>query len=118
MVPNTTVRAGARIVIAATLWAAFIATLFVLVVPAYAADAEAGKRLTGQWCISCHSPGPTSRTSDTAAPSFTVIVNRRKRTEGQLRVWLSNPHPPMTKLSLSRGEIDDIIAYLEGLRTR
>lgn len=118
MVPDVTGQAGARVAIAATLGAAFMAALLMPVIPAYAADAEAGKRLTERWCISCHSPGTTSRTSDTAAPSFTAVVNRRKRTAGQIRVWLSDPHPPMPKLSLSRAEIDDVVAYLEGLRTR
>lgn len=32
--------------------------------------------------------------------------------------WLEAPHPLMSHLNLSRGEIDDIIAYLDSLTGR
>lgn len=110
----TLVRTGATVSIAL----AFATAMLLPVSPASAANAEAGKRLTERWCVSCHSPSSRSRTSDVAAPSFNAVVNRRKRTESQLRAWLSDPHPPMPQLNLTRDEIDDIVAYLEELRKR
>ena len=35
---------------------------------------------------------------------------------GELRAFLSHPHGAMPDLALSRAEIDDLIAYIEGLR--
>jgi hypothetical protein len=37
-------------------------------------------------------------------------------TRNQLRAFLSHPHGAMPDLSLSRSEIDDLIAYLETFR--
>jgi mono/diheme cytochrome c family protein len=34
---------------------------------------------------------------------------------GELRAFLSHPHGAMPDLALSRSEIDDLIAYIEGL---
>ena len=81
---------------------------------AYAAgDATSGRALAHAWCTGCHAA--EMRGTD-VAPSLETIANRSDRTEAYLFVWLTDPHPPMPQLSLSRREIADLIAYLVTLR--
>jgi cytochrome c len=81
-----------------------------ITVPALAAGtAEAGRDLAERWCNSCH------RGSD-AAPRLEAVANRPSTTPRTLRDWLAAPHPPMPNPSLTRAEIDDVIAYLLSLR--
>lgn len=82
---------------------------------ARAADADKGRAIARQWCASCHIVEAGQPGGD-AAPPFATIANDRTRSPGALRAWLANPHPPMPNLHLSRGEIDDVVAYLETLR--
>jgi len=98
-----------------------IAVLLVTMLPVMAAgraaaaeDVDRGLALARQWCVSCHQVEPGSAASD-AAPPFATIANDPAVTEGGLRAWLSDPHPPMPNFNLSRGEIDDIVAYLNSL---
>ncbi len=78
-----------------------------------AGDADAGGRLTQQWCTSCHVADGTAGTD--AAPPLPELLRGQQRTSDQLRGWLADPHPPMPKLELSRQEIEDVVAYLEQL---
>jgi mono/diheme cytochrome c family protein len=81
--------------------------------PALAAgDAKQGRIVAERWCTSCHAAGRAPTTSD-SAPALAVIA--RQRSPEQLRVWLTEPHAPMPNLSLSRREIDDLVAYIESL---
>jgi mono/diheme cytochrome c family protein len=70
---------------------------------------EAGHALAGRWCHSCHG-------ASDAAPPLEAIANRPGTTPSTLRAWLTAPHPPMPDPSLTRGEIDDLVAYLMSLR--
>ena len=90
--------------------------------PALAAgDAEEGGRIVTKWC-SCvprrgrHGPGAGSD----AVPHFRTIIESADatKTPAYLRVFLSNPHEPTPDLSLTRQEIDDLIAYIERQRGR
>lgn len=78
-------------------------------------DASAGKRLAREWCAACHYVGPGAAASD-AAPAFAEIANDPAATPEGWRNWLVDPHPPMPNLSLSRQEIDAIVAYLLSLK--
>lgn len=85
-------------------------------VPAVAADAGKGAQLAQQWCANCHVVGDTSPgTVQQGPPSFRTIA-QGGLTGDQLRAFLSHPHGAMPDLSLTRAEIDDLIAYLEMLR--
>jgi len=85
-----------------------------LAAPAHAAgDADKGRALATSWCASCHDVTPGTARTD-AAPGFATLA--KQRSPEALKGWLSAPHPPMPNLSLSRAEIDDIIAYLTSLR--
>jgi mono/diheme cytochrome c family protein len=80
-----------------------------------AGDAQSGQRLAERWCAACHVVARSGSGSDTAPP-FAEIAARKPFDEGMLRAWLTAPHPPMPNPSLSRREIDDVIAYLASLR--
>jgi mono/diheme cytochrome c family protein len=85
--------------------------------PAQAFEAEMGHALARLWCASCHQVEPGGGTSD-VVPGFQVIADDPARTPERLRAWLNDPHPPMPKLSLTRQEIDAILAYLDSLRKK
>jgi mono/diheme cytochrome c family protein len=82
---------------------------------AAAADPAEGLRLARQWCTSCHIVAPGSGGSD-AAPPFQAVANNPGVTEGGLRAWLADPHPPMPRFDLTRAETDAIIAYIKSLK--
>lgn len=80
-----------------------------------AGDPRAGLTLARAWCTGCHIVEPAGRGGD-SAPTFMEIANKKDRTPQTLRAWLTNPHPPMPNLNLSRAEINDIIVYLDSLQ--
>jgi mono/diheme cytochrome c family protein len=83
--------------------------------PLFAADAAKGAQLAGQWCANCHViGGSAAATLQQGPPSFTAIG--RDLTPDQLTTFLSHPHPPMPDVSLTRSEIDDLIAYIRTFR--
>lgn len=101
----------------ATLIAAFAAAIHVLSVasPAMAAgDEQAGKILAQRWCSGCHVVDRSDGGTDTAPP-FPSIAHRHPGDQKWLRGWLTEPHPPMPNLNLTRQEIDDVVAYLDSL---
>ena len=80
------------------------------------ADLANGERLAGQWCANCHvidGSGPSS-TLPQGPPSFRVAAGHLN--PGELRAFLTHPHGQMPDLSLTRSEIDDLIAYIESRR--
>ena len=82
---------------------------------AEAGDAATGQKLAKEWCSACHYVGSGAAASD-AAPAFAEIANDPSATPERWRNWLIDPHPPMPNFSLSRGELDAIVAYLESLK--
>jgi len=85
---------------------------------AAAGDPDAGKRLTQQWCTGCHVVGSSGNTGTDAAPPLPVIAQQKGKDPQWIKAWLTQPHPPMPNLNLSRQEIDDITAYLTSLNQR
>ena len=80
------------------------------------ADADSGAQLARQWCANCHvignnSAGPVPQ----GPPSFQMIAHSGL-TVDQLRAFLSHPHGAMPDLSLTRTEIDELIAYINTFR--
>jgi cytochrome c len=80
-------------------------------------DPGAGLKLARQWCTGCHVVEPAGRGGD-SGPPFLQIANRPSRTRASMEAWLTDPHPPMPNLSLSRREIEDVIAYIDTLQGR
>jgi mono/diheme cytochrome c family protein len=97
-----------------------LAALAVLLPAAAAAEGPGEPRrgiaLARNWCTGCHVVEPGGRGAD-AAPSFMAIASDTKRSPGALRAWLTQPHPPMPNMNLSRAEIDDVVAYLQSLKS-
>ena len=85
---------------------------------AYAAagNAEAGRQLIMRSCSSCHATESSATATDNAPP-FSAVAKTNKERPAWIRGWLMSPHPPMPNISLSRQQIDDIIAYLSSLPT-
>lgn len=85
---------------------------------AYAAagNAEAGRQLVTRSCSSCHAT-ESSPTATDNAPPFSAVAKTNKERPAWIRGWLMSPHPPMPNISLSRQQIDDIVAYLSSLPT-
>jgi mono/diheme cytochrome c family protein len=85
-------------------------------IPALAhGDAAEGEQLAQLWCASCHViGGEWPRSFPQGPPSFRSIA--RGMSVDQLRAFFTKPHGAMPDLSLSRSEMDDLIAYIERLR--
>jgi mono/diheme cytochrome c family protein len=77
-------------------------------------NAEAGRQLVMRSCSSCHAT-ETAKTASDNAPPFAAVAKTNRDNPAWIRGWLKNPHPPMPNISLSRQQIDDIVAYLSSL---
>ena len=83
--------------------------------PAFAAaNVEAGRALVMRSCSTCHATTGARRASDTAPP-LSFLAKDNKTRPAWIRGWLMDPHPPMPNITLSRAQIDNIIAYLNTL---
>jgi cytochrome c len=81
-----------------------------------AADPRKGAQLAQQWCASCHMiGGAPPRTALPGPPSFRAVA-RGVLAADQLQAFLTRPHGSMPDLSLTRSEMDDLIAYIGTLR--
>jgi mono/diheme cytochrome c family protein len=86
------------------------AAFLLIAAPALAAgDPVEGQAIAQRWCISCHG-------ASDAVPPLESAVNQSGRTTDTLRAWLTDPHPPMPNLALSRVDVDDLVAYLAALQ--
>ena len=81
---------------------------------AAAGNAEAGRQFVMRSCSSCHAT-EAAKTATDNAPPFSVVAMTNKDNPAWIRGWLMAPHPPMPNISLSRQQIDDIVAYLSTL---
>jgi len=109
----------ARHVLATVLWIATAILISSLASgPGASADGNArtGGWLAQHWCGGCH-PSGIGIASD-AVPSLQSIARQSQDNPAWLRIWLTDAHPRMPNFALSRSEIDDIVAYLEGLNAR
>ena len=88
----------------------------ILSIGASAADIKKGEKLAKQWCRECHLVGGDQAAGGDTAPTFASIAETAAERTDELRAWLADPHPPMPNLSLTRQEIDDLLAYIEKLR--
>ena len=80
-------------------------------------DIENGNKLARTLCTTCHLIGePTEHPVPADVPSFVSIANRPGQTLDHLSNWLTEPHPPMPNLNLTRTEIRDLAGYIFSLR--
>ena len=102
-----------RLAIAPYVVAAFAASI---ASTAHAAgDVANGSHIAQAWCSGCHVTGVGGTDM---APPLAEIAARPGRDEDWFHTWLSDPHPPMPRLELSRRDIADLIAYLLSLQTQ
>lgn len=74
-------------------------------------EAERGRELALRWCAECHVVAPDVPGAD-AGPAFPTLSGR---SDEELRVWLSDPHPPMPNLELSGRDIEALIAHIRAV---
>ncbi|MFV0280153.1 MAG: c-type cytochrome [Rhodoblastus sp.] len=82
--------------------------------PAIGADVENGLKISKQWCAACHVVAPDQTSASVDVPTFGDIA-RRKTEKKPLAAFLAEPHGKMPNMSLTRNEIDDIVAYIRSL---
>lgn len=91
---------------------------FLVYVPAASAggNAAVGKMLATTWCSSCHLVSPDQTSATTEAPPFESIAERSDNEIAALALFLADPHPPMPQMSLTRQEIQNLLAYIGSLK--
>jgi mono/diheme cytochrome c family protein len=82
----------------------------------YAADPENGLKLAELWCAQCHVVSSSQRMAATDTATFREIAQRFPDDLGALAALLSDEHPPMPDMSLTREEIRDLVAYIASVR--
>jgi mono/diheme cytochrome c family protein len=84
-----------------------------------AGDVEAGFARAKAVCAKCHvvATGIGGGGTD-GAPPFAAIANGLKRSEAQIKAFLTRPHGRMPDFVMTRREIDDLTAYILTLRLR
>ena len=90
-----------------------------------APDPAAGRRLATNVCSTCHVVAPDQMAPflNQPAPSFTAIANRPSFDPATLRTFLTGSHATlgasgMPNPRLSDRQIDNVVVYLQSLRTR
>ncbi|MFN3671778.1 MAG: c-type cytochrome [Bosea sp. (in: a-proteobacteria)] len=81
-------------------------------------DARAGKAVASALCVQCHRIDRAERSEPRSPPDFGAIADMASTTSLALRAFLQTPHGDMPRYQLSPAEMDDVIAYIIGLRAR
>ncbi len=81
-------------------------------------QAKAGRVLAETLCVTCHRVGANDRDISRIPPDFGAVADMPSMTEVSLRVFLRTPHGEMPRYQFSPSEMDDLIAYLQSLRSR
>ncbi len=90
-----------------------LAVMALLPLSAGAQDAERGRQLAKQWCSGCHLvEGPPATARADGVPAFSSLSGR---TVDQLRAAMNPQHGRMPDLALSKGQQDDLAAYIRSL---
>ncbi len=78
--------------------------------------AEKGADLTRIWCNACHVTGTGDAESGMdSAPAFVNLTPLVRANPDHYRTFLTKPHGPMREITLSRDEIEAVIAYISSL---
>src|SRR5262249_19289048 len=83
-----------------------------------AADLVAGELLAGKWCTQCHGVRADRLGPHLLAPTFPELAAEPSITEYSLRALLRSPHETMPQITLTPGEMDDIVGYIMSLKPR
>lgn len=100
---------------------AFVAALINVPNSPALAYANSVRGIVAEHCIKCHAvPGfPQHRqTRSVLAPGFIEMANKPNiYTNGRLRRFLARPHYPMGQFTLSQRNIEDLIAFINSLKS-
>ena len=77
--------------------------------------ASSGKEIALKWCSQCHVVTEGQVRASTDIPTFKFIADKYNEEIDALGAFLADPHPPMPNLSLTRREIQDLLAYFGSL---
>ncbi len=80
-----------------------------------AADAERGKRIAQMRCAPCHIVVPNQRQELANSPPFEDIA-KRNALSAEMLAYLILSHHPRMNITLNRGEVEDLAAYIASLR--
>ncbi|PZN98407.1 MAG: cytochrome C [Hyphomicrobiales bacterium] len=81
-------------------------------------DTRAGREVATSLCIQCHQIDGTGRDPSRVPPGFGAVADMASQTALSLRVFLQTPHGDMPRYQLTPTETDDVIAYIQSLRSR
>lgn len=77
---------------------------------------EKGGDLARMWCSACHVTGTSAtETGMDAAPPFASLAPGVVANPEHYRTFLTRPHGPMTEITLSREEIEAVLAYIASM---
>lgn len=80
-------------------------------------DPALGRALALKACVECHEIEPGERDAQLPdPPSFRNLADNSAMTPLALRVFLTTPHANMPNLILTDAEVDDVIAYILGMK--
>lgn len=74
-----------------------------------------GQKVAEKWCMSCHLTSSDKIDGSDAAPTWVSIAGDPDKTDTFIRSFLTNTHGEMQGISLSRQQINDVIAYIRTL---
>ena len=97
------------------LYLALTLALFGGVGEAVAQNADNGRRLAEQWCSECHAIDPAAAKPGKTI-SFAAIAAKQGVTAEMITSFLPLPHATMPNLPLSRSDIQDLAAYIMGMK--
>ena len=80
------------------------------------AQINRGRALAEEWCAKCHAIAPGRQGREPGIPSFMRMAADPENTREALRQFITLPHFEMPPQTLTRDEIDDVIAYILSLR--
>jgi mono/diheme cytochrome c family protein len=99
---------------------AVVASALLLAAPAWAqpaGNARAGHEIALTWCTGCHVVDAAQKSASAAgAPPFAAVAAMPSMSVRKLHAFLVKPHAPMPDFQLSGQQIDDVTAYIWGLR--
>ena len=75
--------------------------------------ASEGRIIAKKWCASCHVVSDSQTSASADVPSFKFIASKYQTELDVLGAFLADPHPVMPNLSLTRREINDLLAYIK-----
>jgi mono/diheme cytochrome c family protein len=80
---------------------------------AMVADAQQGEKIARRWCAACHVVANDQKQASADVAPFADAA--RHKTNAELAAFLTDPHPKMPDMSLTREEIGDLVAYMRSL---